>query len=343
MEKECRGLTEEAASYTLSNSVSIEALAPSSLEPLGRALHRPECVLGTRAGDVYVPDWRGGVAVIRADGSQHAWLARSDDIELRPNGIAIDRDGSFLIANLGDAGGIWRLTQDGALTPWLLAIDGVALPPANFVTTDDRGRTWLSVSTRQRPRQLAWRPDLADGFVALVDQRGARIVADGLHYTNECRPDPTGEWLYVVETFGRRLTRFRIGTGGSLKPPETVVTFGHGTWPDGFVFDEQHGIWVTSLISNRLLRFDGANLDTVVEELNRDHVNRVEEAFASGRMLAEHLGPIPETRLQHVTSVGFGGPDLRTVYIGCLHTDCIFRFRTEIPGVAPPHWNFQLP
>jgi sugar lactone lactonase YvrE len=182
------------------------AVWPPSFEPFASGLRRPECVLCTAAGDLVVPDWRGGVTVIRADGRQHAWLARNGS-ELRPNGIALNADGSFLLANLGDTGGIWRLDLERVLTPWLVEVDGIALPPANYVTVDDRGRTWISVSTRQRPRQLAWRPDVADGFVVLVDERGPRIVADSLHYTNECRPDPTGEWLYVVETFGRRVIR----------------------------------------------------------------------------------------------------------------------------------------
>jgi sugar lactone lactonase YvrE len=312
-----------------------------SFEPIGHGLYRPECVLATVSGDVFVPDWRGGVAVVRADGSQDVWLANASGIELRPNAIALNADGSFLIANLGDAGGIWRLDRSGALSPWLVEVDGIALPPANYVMTDQRGRTWVTVSTRLHPRHLAWRTDVRDGFIVLVDDRGPRIVADGLHYTNECRPDPAGEWLYVVETFGRRLARFPIGNGGRLKAPETVVTFGHGSWPDGFVFDARHRIWITSLVSNRLQRFDGASLETIVEELNRTHVDEVEDAFIRGEMRKEHLGPIPGTRLQHVTSVGFGASDLRTVYIGCLHTDCVFRFRTEVPGIAPPHWTFR--
>jgi len=322
--------------------MSIAATFPATFQALGHGLNRPECVLGTPTGDVFVPDWRGGITVIRADGRQHAWLARGN-FELRPNGIALNADGSFLLANLGDAGGIWRMDQEGVLTSLLIEVDGIPLPPANYVTVDQQGRIWISVSTKHRPRQLAWRPDVADGFVVLIDERGPRIVADALHYANECRPDPSGEWLYVVETFGRRVIRFPIAAGGRLKRPDTVFTLGPGCWPDGFVFDQQQGLWVTSLISNRLLRFDGKTLHTVIEELNPGHVNEVEEAFVTGRMQAEHLGRIPGTRLQHVTSIGFGGPDLQTAYIGCLHTDSIFRFRAEVAGVAPPHWNFRLP
>ena len=78
-------------------------------------------------------------------------------MDLRPNGIALTSDGAFLIANLGDDGGIWRLERSGRLAPVLLEVDGAPLPPANFVTIDEQDRIWISVSTRHAPRQQAWR------------------------------------------------------------------------------------------------------------------------------------------------------------------------------------------
>jgi hypothetical protein len=112
-----------------------------ALEACGRVLRRPECVLATLDGDVYVPEWpaaagaRAGVTVVRRDGSQQTWSA-SADFDLRPNGIALTPQGDFLIANLGDDGGIWRMAIDGTVTALLTEIDGVPLPPANFVTID---------------------------------------------------------------------------------------------------------------------------------------------------------------------------------------------------------------
>jgi sugar lactone lactonase YvrE len=309
----------------------------------GRGLHRPECVVATEAGDIFVPDWRGGVTVIRADGSQRTWLARSEEIELRPNAVALAPDGSFLIANLGDDGGVWRLDSTGELTPHLTHLDGTPLPPTNFVTLE-AGRTWVSVSTCHRPRQRAWRADVADGFVAVLDDRGPRIVADGLHYTNEVRPDPTGRWLYAVETFGRRLLRFPIRQDGDLGTAEPVVELGHGCFPDGFAFDADDGIWITSLVSNRLLRIEpGGRVRTVLEDVDTDYVERVERAFASGEMRADHLGPIPSRRLQQLTSVAFGDVDLRTVVLGSLHADCVYRFRTPVAGARPSHWSVPTP
>ena len=87
--------------------------AAALLEPLGRDLQRPECVLGSRTGDVFVSDWRGGVTMLRRDGSQQTWIGCAGTFELRPNGIALTRDGTFLIAHLGDTGGIWELERDG--------------------------------------------------------------------------------------------------------------------------------------------------------------------------------------------------------------------------------------
>lgn len=305
----------------------------SELEPVGRDLHRPECVLANAEGDVWVPDWRGGVTKLEADGSQVTWLATTTQ-DIRPNGIAMLPDGSFLLANLGVDGGVWRLHPNGHLVPFVTDIDGTPLPPANFVTVDRLGRAWISVSTRRVPRQNAWRPDVADGFVVLADDRGARVVADGLHYTNEVRPDPSGAWLYVVETFGKRLVRFRLADDGGLSAREMVVTLGHGCFPDGFTFDAAGGIWITSLVSNRLMRIYAGTVETVLEDVNDEFVDAAERAFAAGEMRQDHLGVIPGTTLQQLTSVAFGGPDGRTVFLGSLHARCVYRFRAAVAGAT---------
>ena len=82
---------------------------------VGTGLVRPECVLATASGDLYTADWRGGVAHIRPDGSQAVYLGHPVDGEpLKPNGIALLRDGSFLLAHLGaEQGGVFRLHRDG--------------------------------------------------------------------------------------------------------------------------------------------------------------------------------------------------------------------------------------
>lgn len=317
--------------------MSIIRAFPGGFAAVGSGLSRPECVVATAAGDVVASNWRGGVSIVRSSGRVDTRLAVSSPMPLRPNGIAFTATRSLLISQLGERGGVWTLAPDGALSPFLTEIHGTPLPPTNFAMEDGRQRTWISVSTRHHPRHLAWRPDVADGFVACVTPAGARIVADGLHYTNEVRLDPSGRFLYVVETFGRRLIRYLVDADGTLRACETVAQFASGFFPDGFAFDVEGGIWVTSLVANRVVRVraDG-EIEPVVAEVNEAFVAAVEAAFAAGEMTSEHLGPIPGTTLQHITSVSFGDHDRRTVFLGSLHGECIYRFRSPIPGVPAP-------
>ena len=319
----------------------MSALPTVSLDDLrfvGSGLLRPECVVCTDAGDVYTADWRGGVAHLRPDGSQ---TFLPGDVPapappLRPNGIALLPDRSFLLADLSEArAGVWRLAPSGRVTPFLTELDGVPLPPTNFVHADRQGRVWISVSTRLRPRALDYRPSAASGFIVCVDERGARLAADGLGYANECKVDPSGAWLYVNETFGRRLSRFRIHADGRLGGRETVAAFGPGTFPDGLAFDVEGGIWITSIVSNRVLRLapDGTRT-LVLEDADPEHLDRVEQAFQDGTMGRPHLDGIRSRVLQSVSSVAFGGPDRRTVYLGCLLGDRLATFRSPVAGVG---------
>jgi sugar lactone lactonase YvrE len=93
------------------------------------------------------------------------------------------------------------------------------------------------------------------GFIVCVDAPGgAAIVADVLGHTNEVALDADGQWLYVNETFGRRVSRLRVRENGALGPRETFASLGEGTYPDGLAFDETGHLWVVSIVSNRLIR-----------------------------------------------------------------------------------------
>ncbi|MCG8358938.1 MAG: SMP-30/gluconolactonase/LRE family protein [Kiloniellales bacterium] len=313
---------------------------------LGSGLARPECVLTHHSGYLFASDWTegGGVSVIDRAGRVSRVLARNPEIPLRPNGIALLPGGSFLLAHLGaEEGGVWRLDPDGRSELILAEVDGEALPPTNFVHIDARGRLWVTVSTRTRPRSLAYRRDVADGYVILVDRGSARVVADGLGYTNECAIDPSGERLYVNETFARRLICFEISPSGDLSNKTVVAEFGAGTFPDGLTFDAEGAVWITSIVSNRVVRVaaDGSQ-ETLIEDSDTGHMAAVETAYEAGRMGRPQLDRIVSRRLRNLSSLAFGGTDLRRGYLGCLLGDSIAVAEMPVAGHAPTHWNYDL-
>jgi len=317
-----------------------------SVREIGSGLNRPECVLAHSSGYLFAADWEGmgGVSLVAPDGTVRKILAKDRDRPLRPNGIALEPDGSFLLAHLGEGeGGVYRLYPDGTSEAVLTHVGGQALPPTNFVLLDADGRRWITVSTRKSPRALGYRVDGGDGFVVLMDEAGARIVADNLGYANECALAPDGSALYVNETFSRQLTRFELDKEGNCRSARTVATFGPGTFPDGLAFDREDGLWVTSIVSNRIIRVlpNGDQL-LRLEDCDTEHLLWVEAAYESGTMGRPHLDDVRSSRLRNVSCLAFGGGDSCTAYLGCLLGDTVAMFRSDVPGRKPLHWDFDL-
>lgn len=312
------------------------------IEYLGAGLVRPECVLTAPSGDLYASNFDGGVTQLSPRGERTDYLAKNPPFKLQTNGFAIAPDRSFLIANLGEDGGVWRLHRDGGLEPYVTELEGQALPPTNFVSIDEHGGAWITVSTRITPRSAAYRADVADGFVLYVDANGPRLAADGLGYTNEAHRRPGDHWLYVNETFARRLSRFPIIETGTLGPRETVHEFGAGEFPDGLWFDDEGGVIVTCIVANRVIRIDrDGHAAILIEDCVPEHVRAVEAAFQNNCMGRKELDDTPAQHLKNISSIAFGGPDRKHVFLGCLLGDRIVRFRSDYAGVEPPHWQWM--
>jgi sugar lactone lactonase YvrE len=260
-----------------------------------------------------------------------------------PNGIALLRDGSFAIANLSDSGGVWRLAPDGTLRQEIDEIAGRRLGSVNFVRTDRQGRLWICVSTL-RPGEDQYRTDIADGFIALRDERGLRVMAEGLCWTNECLPDEDAGYLYVNETFGRRLTRFDMAPDGTLTNRATIATFGHGDYPDGLTQDAEGGLWVVSVGSNRLIRVapDGTK-QVMLEDSEATHLEALEQALQARRLTRPMIHEARSQRLRNISSLAFSGPELRTGLMGSLAGEALARFASPVAGKPPVHWDWPAP
>jgi gluconolactonase len=308
----------------------------SDLTFTGHDLVRPESVLAQPDGTLWISDGRGGVTRINPNGEQQFLGGLGGE----PNGLAMADDGSLLVANM--AGSLQRIYPDGRTEEVLTGIDGEKFSCVNFVFIDSKQRLWLSISTRDPVWWNAVASPRPDGYVVLLDDKGARIVADGIYFTNEARLDAKEEYLYVAETMQARILRYRVQPDGSLSDREVFGPdgLGPGAYVDGFTFDAEGNIWVTTVVRNGvgIITPDG-DYHVVFEEANEAHLMSFGEKLAQGTGQPTDMLAAAGKTLQLVTSVTFAGPDLRTVYIGSLGMNTLPTFRSPVPGLPMHHWR----
>ncbi|MBN3732990.1 MULTISPECIES: SMP-30/gluconolactonase/LRE family protein [unclassified Burkholderia] len=336
------------------NPLSGWTLDRADIRQVGRDLRRPECVLAESDGTLWSADARGGVMRIGADGGQTLVTeqhgARFDFSAgeqssllggTLPNGLAFAHNGDLLIANFGtDA--LETMTRDGHTRILRNSIDGMPLGKVNFVLRDSKNRVWLTVSTRINPWTDAIRTDLADGYIALLDEKGLRVVADGFAFTNEIRFNASETYLYVAETTANRVSRLRVADDGSLSGREVFGPrdLGRGLI-DGIAFDAHGNLWGAMVFADRLIAITPeGELMTLFDDCNVPAIERFESEFHSGRAVSyDTLSACGGTVAPWMASVTFGGPDLKTVYIGSLKGTTIPSFRSPVAGLPMIHWR----
>ena len=288
------------------------ALDPAFFQTVGANLHRPECVLATRTGDLYVSDQRGGVTRIAPDGAQH-FLGKIDGI---PNGLAMDARGGLLVAEI-ERGGVYHIDPSGQTRLLFDRIGDQPLGSANFVYIDTADRYWLTVSTRTKPRAAAISQPIPDGYLIRFDGETPRVVLEGLYFPNEVRVDRDGRYLYIAESSRGRVIRCSIGSDEQLGSPQS---FGPdplfpGAIVDGLAFDAEGALWVT--------------------EVSRNAVYRLRPPNGDCELLCEDPGG---TYLDFPSSIAFGGSDLRTGWIGTIRGAHLKCFSSPTAGAPMSHW-----
>jgi gluconolactonase len=325
----------------------------SAISYVGTALQRPECILAERDGVLWAADARGGVVRLSPDGEQQiitqqrsASFAGAPSEATRylhgtlPNGLAFARNGDLLIANFG-TDCLETMSRDGVTRVLAGNIEGEPIGKVNFVLRDSRNRIWITISTRVQNWMHALRTDLADGYLARYEDGRFRIVADGFRFTNEIRFDAKEEFLYVVETTGGCITRLRIDERG--EPVEREVfgpsNLGRGAWPDGIAFDTYGNLWGTLVYSDKLFVLTPqGDLRILLDDGDPAEVAALEAAFLRNAVTEDVLFPTGRGIAPWMASVTFGGPDLRTVYIGSLKGTRIPYFRSPVAGLPMVHW-----
>jgi len=329
----------------------------SGIQYIGRDLQRPECILAEPDGTLWSADARGGVMRMRHDGTQDfigqkandrfgaASTASAADLEDKftkgtlPNGMAFAANGDLLISNFG-TDLLEVMTREGDTRTLYDRIDGQPIGKVNFVLRDSKDRIWITVSTKMNPWTSAAASRVRDGYIALVDKGTIRVVAEGFYFTNEIRFDAKEEWLYIVETTGPHITRMKVAPDGSLSQREIFGPSHLGGYPDGIAFDSFGNLWCTLVMIDQVIALTPAGeqrllLDDSIPETRK----KFQDAMAAGTVTSELMMATRGTIAPWMASVTFGGPDLRTAYIGSLMGTRIPYFRSPVAGLPMVHWK----
>ncbi|HWY74489.1 MAG TPA: SMP-30/gluconolactonase/LRE family protein [Verrucomicrobiae bacterium] len=336
------------------NPINDFEIEKSAIHYIGHDLQRPECILAERNGTLWAADARGGVARLGPDGTQEIITQkRSEHFQAvtseasrylqgtLPNGLAFARYGDLLISNFG-TDCLEVMSRDGATRVLADSIEGEPIGKVNFVLRDSKDRVWITVSTKIKNWMHALRTDMPDGYIARYEDGKFRILAEGFHFTNEIRMDAREEFLYVAETTGGCVSRLRVDAKGNLSGREVFgpSSLGKGAWPDGIAFDSFGNLWGTMVYSDKLfvLTPEG-DLKILLDEGDPQKVAALERAFFNNHVTEDVLFVTGQGIAPWMASVTFGGPDLRTVYIGSLKGRRIPFFRAPVPGLPMVHWN----
>jgi sugar lactone lactonase YvrE len=281
----------------------------SSFESIGRDLQRPEGVMVAKDGTVFCSHGYGHITRIAPDGSQE----NIGQVGGEPNGICLEKNGDIVIANIGN-GEVQLLKQDGTHGVITDNMEGRPCPTPNFPHIDSRGRLWVSNSTNLRRHYDATRNPIPDGSLFTVENGHSRIVAEGILFANGVTLDAEEEYVYVAETMGRCCLRYPIHEDGSVGRPEQYgPDFGEFGYPDGIAFDAAGNLWVTLVMMNAL-----------------GVITPDKEFFIA---VHDKEGAI----MKRPTNITFGGPDLKTAYLGSLAGANIPTFEAPEPGLPLIH------
>ena len=332
----------------------------AQIRTIGHALQRPECILAEPDGTLWSADARGGVMRIAPDGSQRfigqradarfasAAAASSAELEHKfttgtlPNGLAFAANGDILISNFG-TDCLEVMTREGDSRVLVDRIDGQPIGKVNFVLRDRKDRIWITVSTRVNPWTTAAASRVQDGYIAVLERGVLHVVAEGFFFTNEIRLDAREEWLYIVETTGPHITRMRLHEGAQgveLRDREVFGPTHLGGFPDGIAFDAFGNLWCTLVMVDQLIALtpEGERL-LLLDDGNPAASKTLLDHMAAAAVTPEDMMAARGTIAPWMASITFGGPDLRTVYVGSLMGTTIPFFRSPVAGLPMVHWQ----
>ena len=202
------------------------------------------------------PRWHGGALwfsdfflqqVLRVDAAGRMEVMAT--VPQQPSGLGWTPDGRLLVVSMLDHR-LLRLDASGLVE--VADLSAHAGGPCNDMVVDARGGAYIGnfgfdLFAQPPQRRLA-------RLVHVPLDGPPRVVADGLEFPNGAVITPDGGTLILAETFGRRLSAFRIGSDGGLDQRRVWAELPPGTSADGICLDADGAVWVASPRSSEFLR-----------------------------------------------------------------------------------------
>jgi gluconolactonase len=245
---------------------------------------------------------------------------------------AVDRDGAVYFSDALN-GGVHRWTPEGVqvVVPKRRGVGGLALHVEGGVVVtgrdvslvnDGETRQLLAIDGVTGFNDLGIAPDGSvyvgslrfkpfagetpvPGEIWRIAGGATEQVAGGIDWANGIGFSADGATAYASDYAHGHVLAFDVGDGGSLGNPRMFATSPSGS-ADGLAVDAEGGVWVALGEAGGIARFDpGGKLDQVVD--------------------------VPA---DFVSSLCFGGPDMRDLYVTTAGT--LFRGRSDVPGLPVP-------
>lgn len=136
------------------------------------------------------------------------------------------------------------------------------------------------------------------------------------------------------------ISRMRVGADGSLSGYEVFGPSALGTagFPDGIAFDSFGNLWGTLIMADQIYALTPEGDQRILFDDGKADASRaLEEAFQRDEVTPGHMLAAMGTIAPWTASITFGGPDLKTVYVGSLRTRIPY-FQSPVAGLPMVHW-----
>jgi len=292
---------------TASNSAASTGLIPDCLWPLGAELGEGPLWHAAEQRLYFVNLVGNALHAVDADGTRHTWQLPTYMCWLLPR-----KDGDGFMAGL----------RDGIVRLWLapeVRIEYLHRPLEhgdlrfNDAKVDAAGRIWagtMNAADVSRPHGKLFRLD-PDG--------GLHTALSEYHICNGPTFSLDGRTMYHNDSFLDRTHAYDVNADGSLVNPRVWRQFGPGEGsPDGMTVDSEGCVWIAQWGGSRVCRYSPA-----------------------GELLTTIVMPVAQP-----SSVAFGGPDLKTLYITSAwqgyddarraadpQAGALFSVRVDVPGL----------